>query len=162
MQQAIAEYSFEKAKEVAAEVIGLYKSETLQQAVRSAHDELSIRQIPGRVQVFIPCNAERVTPDRFDALLRGEQGAGSFKIGEEMRGGGGIYGTGYEAFEARKAGGGIPQQFFVYDSGAGVIVDLINRKGKTLLNLMMRASYLDMLQSNLGFSVRWEERPLVE
>ena len=153
--------SLENARDVALSVRSVFPHSALDDAVREA---MEAQMEPGRIHVFIPCNTNReppgFPPSHFQEMLydptshKSAQGEPKDKAR--------IFGKADEAFTATHATSGEPYPgFLVYDSAAAVIVDMIGRDGKSILNPMFRQSYLEVLENELGYSVARQEQPLV-
>ncbi len=155
----VQEYSLENAREFASLVRGLFTPESLEAAIRDAMDEQVEQGEEGRVQVFIP-TGPTLTPTVFDNLLHDPR---SYSLAQgEAPAGAAIYGRGNAAFFGTTVRGRHHPAFLVYDSGTAIIVDFIDREGKSKINPLIRQEYLYMLEKGLGYSVARAERPLHE
>ncbi len=150
-------YLLDNAREFASLVRGLFMQDTLDQAIRDAMDEQVECGKEGRVQVFIP-HGPTFTPSVFDDLLLDPHGY-PLERGEASSGAQ-IYGRRNDAYLGTTVSGRHHPGFFVYDSGTALIVDFIDRSGKSKLNPMLRQAYLSMLEQEIGYSVAWDEKVL--
>ena len=155
----LLQYSLMNARDFASLVRALFLPDTLDQAIREAMDEQVERGEEGRVHVFIP-SGPSLTPFALDDLLRNPR-AYPLEQGEASSGSA-IYGRRNAAFLGTTVSGRNHPGFLVYDSAAAVVVDLINRDGKSMLNPMLRQEYLSTLERELRYSVAWQERTLSE
>ena len=154
------EYGIENATALASKVTEMFDRESIDKAVREAVDEQVELEETGRIQIFIPCNTESLKPHIFEELLF-DVSSHQLKNGE-LPAESSIYGRRNAAFLGTTESGRPHNGFLVYDSAVALIVDLINREGKSLMNKFARKEYLSSLEKSLGYSVAWQERKLSE
>ena len=153
--------TFASVKEFSAEVRSLFKTSTLDTAIHIASDEQMESFDLGRVQVFIP-TTERVTPSIFHELLVDPQSY-LLRLGDDPCAIFPIYGTKRDAFLGSVKMAQRPHPgFFVYDASSGIIVDFINRDGKSMMNPALRSEFIGMLEREMGYDISWREQALVE
>jgi len=158
-------YTMEKSRYLASSVISHFTPEDIKIAVRDAMEEQVEREKAGLVQILIPCKIKRFTPPIFLELLEYPELVKTkyiIEIGEETFGDKKIYGRKSDAYHGTVVSGRNHNGFLVNDSTLKILPDMINREGKTLMNLMLRDIYLSELQEEVGHSVAWQESPLIE
>jgi len=153
-------YKIETAREFSGILHGLFDREHIEFAISQAQEENFRRLRDDRIQVFLPCDTDSLTPQKFQANLV-EPRKYPVRIGEEIDGMS-VYGTGESAFNGRIIKGRVHPGFIVFDTATGLAVDMINREGQTIMDLRERTGYLSMLEEGFGYSVAWSQRPLLE
>lgn len=152
-------YTLPNARKFASLIVGIYSSGELEEAVRDALNEQEQKNAPGRLQVFIGCDHSIIGGHVADCLVEPRKyifKKGGSNAAKE------IYGTTEDAFNGTTKSGEPHASFFVYDTNAAVVVDLVGRNGKSLLPAGVRNVYLSSLEESLGYSITREEKPLVD
>lgn len=153
-------YPLDHVKKFSSSILQIYSSAELTRATMEAKQEQEDTNDTGRVHVLIPCN-DSVDPKNVEECLSGAKKS-KFKAGKKTQKFG-IYGRTADAYNGRTIDGEPHASFFVYDTNAAIIVDLISREnGESLLSPSFRQNYLLCLATELDYTVGWQQRPLCD
>ena len=149
-------YDIDKVLMAARNLTGIFKKSGLDEAVLEASSAQEINEIPGRVHVYFSADLDNCSPAQFEDMLLYPERI-SFRPGSpnEARS---IYPTWEQALAGTIAGSNprLHPAFFVYDSNAALVVDYVDRNGRSLLNSFKRSQYHADLASHFGDSLEWK------
>lgn len=144
------EYTLENAREFGSLVRVLFNQSSFDEATMDASSEMEETGDEGRVKIFVP-HGMTLKPDHFYQLIE-KAHSQKLEIGEASSGKA-IYGKRNDAFHGKTIAGKHHPGFLVYDTATTLIVDLIDRKGRSQVNPAIREQYHSALEKELGYSV---------
>lgn len=155
-KEVIMNYTLEKAVEAANLVKGFFKPEWIDEALLEAAQLREFTDKKGPIHLYFPCNVNSL--EGLKLLLEDPKKASLEKVLKEGAKAQGrpVYSSWEEALRGVIEKINMPHTaFLVYNHNFEILVDCVNRDGKSLIPKPNRKSYLGAMQLYLNRSLEW-------